>query len=98
MEGPRSLQTGASFGKPRSITTKPSFSHLRVWNAVGSRSVTSYAHILICRCRICPGKDIANRAGLYLSTTIMAVFNILPLEGKLAPDSHSVEYNTQFIR
>lgn len=47
---------------------------------------------------LCPGKDIASRAGFYIATTIMSIYNILPLEGKSAPDPYTVKYNTDFLR
>jgi hypothetical protein len=51
-----------------------------------------------CPYRICPGKDIADRVGFYVSATVMATYDILPFEGKSPPDPSIVEYTTDFIR
>jgi cytochrome P450 len=48
--------------------------------------------------RICPGRDIADRVGFYISATLMATYDILPFEGKSPPDPNTVEYTTDIIR
>jgi hypothetical protein len=48
--------------------------------------------------RICPGKDVADRVGFYISTAMMAIYDVLPLEGESAPNPSTVEYTTDFIR
>lgn len=47
---------------------------------------------------VCPGRDVANRAGFYIVSAIMAMYEILPLDGKSIPDPDTAEYTVELIQ
>lgn len=48
--------------------------------------------------RICPGMHLADRFGFHLVTTIMAVYDVLPLEGAPPLDPNAIQYTGNLIR
>lgn len=48
--------------------------------------------------RMCPGMYLGDRAGFHVAATIIALYNIVPLEGAKIPDPNAVEYTDAAFR
>lgn len=48
--------------------------------------------------RVCPGMYLADRTGFHISTTVAALFDVAPLEGKSRPRPEFAEYTDALFR
>jgi hypothetical protein len=49
-------------------------------------------------CRACAGNLLADRVGFQVATATMALYKILPLEGKEVPSPDTIRYAGNVIR
>ncbi|PVF92944.1 cytochrome P450 [Serendipita vermifera] len=48
--------------------------------------------------RLCPGMHLADKVAFHVAATTMALFDVVPLEGRTIPDPDSVEYTDAALR